>query len=111
MIANARSTKRARESGTMEGILPGESLEDFEKRVGDDIPEATEEFSRKARPISDLPELLEAINNAGPAVSAAPSKPPPRTASACASTTTSSPTSAPRALAGRAASTTCWPNT
>ncbi len=70
MTANAKSTRRAsaphrdREPGTMEGILPGESLDDFEKRVGDDAPEWTEENFKRARPISDFPELLEAINNA-----------------------------------------------
>ena len=48
----------------MEGIRPGETLDDFEKRVGDDAPEWTEEDFKRARPISDFPELLEAINNA-----------------------------------------------
>ena len=48
----------------MEGILPGESLDDFEKRVGDDAPEWTEEDFKRARPISDFPELLEALQNA-----------------------------------------------
>jgi len=64
MSVNARDTKPARIPGTLDGIRPGESLDDFEKRVGDDIPEATDEFFRNARPISDFPELLEAINNA-----------------------------------------------
>lgn len=64
MTANAKPTKRDRVPGTLEGIRPGESLDDFEKRVGDDIPEATEEDFRRARPISDFPDLLEAIDNA-----------------------------------------------
>jgi uncharacterized protein (DUF4415 family) len=64
MTANAKATKHGRTPGTLEGIRPGESLDDFERRVGDDIPEATEEDFKRARPISDFPELLEAINNA-----------------------------------------------
>jgi len=64
MTANAKNIKRDREPGSMEGILPGESLDDFEKRVGDDAPEWTEEDFKRARPASDFPELLEAIANA-----------------------------------------------
>ena len=64
MSANAKDMNKARIPGTLDGIRPGESLDDFEARVGDDIPEATEEFFKKARPISDFPELLEALNNA-----------------------------------------------
>jgi uncharacterized protein (DUF4415 family) len=64
MTANARATKHVRTPGTLEGLRPGESLDDFERRVGDDIPEATEDDFARARPISDFPELLEAINNA-----------------------------------------------
>ena len=64
MTASAKRTKPDRDSGTMDGILPGESLDDFEKRVGDDAPEWTQEDFRNARPISDFPELLDAINNA-----------------------------------------------
>lgn len=64
MTANAKITKRDREPGSMEGILPGESLDDFEKRVGDDAPKATAEDFKRARPISDFPDLLEALNNA-----------------------------------------------
>jgi uncharacterized protein (DUF4415 family) len=48
----------------MDGILPGESLDDFEKRVGDDAPEWTKEDFKRARPISDFPELLEALQRA-----------------------------------------------
>ncbi|MGV8856075.1 MAG: BrnA antitoxin family protein [Devosia sp.] len=55
---------RARIPGTLEGKRPGESLDDFEKRVGDDIPEATDEDFKRAKPISEFPELLEALNNA-----------------------------------------------
>lgn len=63
MTANARNTKRDREPGTLEGRLPGEALDDFEKRVGDDAPEWSAEDFKSARPISDFPELLEALNN------------------------------------------------
>ncbi|WEK03913.1 MAG: BrnA antitoxin family protein [Candidatus Devosia phytovorans] len=38
-------------------------MDDFEKRVGDDIPEATAEDFARARPITDFPELLEALDN------------------------------------------------
>jgi len=48
----------------MEGILPGESLDDFEKRVGDDAPEWTEEDFKRARPIDDFPELKAALERA-----------------------------------------------
>jgi len=48
----------------MEGIRPGESLDDFEKRVGDDAPEWTDEEWARARPATDFPELLEALSNA-----------------------------------------------
>jgi len=48
----------------MEGILPGESLDDFEKRVGDDAPEWTEENFARARPLSDFPELKAALERA-----------------------------------------------
>lgn len=64
MTVNARNTRPDRLAGTMEGILPGESLDDFEKRVGDDVPEWTEQDFRRARPLSDFPKLLEALENA-----------------------------------------------
>jgi uncharacterized protein (DUF4415 family) len=48
----------------MQGILPGESLDDFEKRVGDDAPEWTEEDFKRARPIDDFPELKAALDRA-----------------------------------------------
>jgi len=64
MGASARDMKPARIPGTLDGRLPGESLDDFEKRVGDDIPEATDADFARARPVSDFPELLEALNNA-----------------------------------------------
>lgn len=64
MTANAKNTKRDRIPGTMDGILPGESLDDFEKRVGDDAPEWTDEDFARARPLSDFPELAEALANA-----------------------------------------------
>ena len=64
MTANAKRISRDREPGTMEGILPGESLDDFEKRVGDDAPEWTEEDFKNARPSSDFPELVEAFERA-----------------------------------------------
>jgi uncharacterized protein (DUF4415 family) len=63
MSANARDMTRARIPGTLEGRRPGEALDDFEKRVGDDIPEATAEDFARARPITDFPELLEALDN------------------------------------------------
>jgi uncharacterized protein (DUF4415 family) len=64
MTASAKSTKHARTPGTLEGILPGESLDDFEKRVGDDIPELTEEDFKRARPIDDFPDLKAALERA-----------------------------------------------
>jgi uncharacterized protein (DUF4415 family) len=64
MSANAKTIRRARVPGTLEGILPGESLDDFEKRVGDDIPEWTEEHLARARPLSDFPELAAALASA-----------------------------------------------
>ena len=64
MTANARATKRARTPGTLEGMRPGESLDDFEKRVGDDVPELTDEYFANARPISEFPELLAAFERA-----------------------------------------------
>lgn len=64
MSASAKDTRKARIPGTLEGRRPGETLDEFEERVGDDIPEATEEDFARARPISDFPDLLEAINNA-----------------------------------------------
>lgn len=63
MSANARDMTRVRIPGTLDGRRPGESLDDFEKRVGDDIPEATAEDFARARPITDFPELLEALDN------------------------------------------------
>jgi len=48
----------------MEGILPGESLDDFEKRVGDDAPEWTAEDFARARPLSDFPDLKAALERA-----------------------------------------------
>ena len=64
MTANAKATKAVRVPGTLEGILPGESLDDFEKRVGDDIPEATDADFARARPIDDYPELKAALERA-----------------------------------------------
>jgi uncharacterized protein (DUF4415 family) len=64
MTANAKAMKRVRTPGTVEGRLPGESLDDFEKRVGDDIPEATDEDFARARPLSDFPQLREALERA-----------------------------------------------
>lgn len=64
MTANAKSIKRDREPGSMDGILPGESLDDFEKRVGDDAPEWTDEDWANARPASDFPDLLNALEKA-----------------------------------------------
>ena len=64
MTANAKNIKRDREPGSLEGIRPGESLDDFEKRVGDDAPEWTEEDFARARPIADFPELKAALDRA-----------------------------------------------
>ncbi len=64
MTANAKRTSRDREPGTMQGVLPGETLDDFEKRVGDDSPEWTEEDFARARPIDDFPELKAALERA-----------------------------------------------
>jgi len=48
----------------MEGILPGESLDAFEKRVSDDAPEWTDDDFKRARPLSDFPELKTALDRA-----------------------------------------------
>ncbi len=64
MTANAKDMKKARIPGTLDGILPGESLDDFEKRVGDDIPELTSEDMARARPLSDFPELAALFERA-----------------------------------------------
>ncbi len=64
MTASARSTKHASPPGTLEGIRPGETLDDFEKRVGDDIPELTEEDFARARHIDEFPELKAALERA-----------------------------------------------
>ncbi|HVW91998.1 MAG TPA: BrnA antitoxin family protein [Devosia sp.] len=64
MSANVKDTKRGRIPGTLDGMLPGESLDEFEKRVGDDIPELTDEDMARARPLSDFPELAAALENA-----------------------------------------------
>lgn len=62
MSVNARDMKRARTPGTLEGLRPGESLDAFEKRVGDDIPEATAEDFARARPMREMfPEIVEAF--------------------------------------------------
>lgn len=65
MTANAKSIKPFREAGTMDGIRPGETLDDFERRVGDDAPELTAEEFKRARPISDFPELQRLIEQDG----------------------------------------------
>lgn len=64
MTANAKTTKRHKEPGTMLGIRPGESLDECEQRVGDDVPEWTEEDFARAIPIADFPELAEALERA-----------------------------------------------
>ena len=65
MTANAKSTKQAaRQSGTLEGVRPGETLDEFEKRVGDDVPEWTNEDFARARPIDAVPELKELFERA-----------------------------------------------
>jgi len=48
----------------MDGILPGESLDDFEKRVGDDAPEWRDADFKRARPIEDFPDLKTALERA-----------------------------------------------
>ncbi len=62
MSAKSRSIEHVQ--GTLDTIEPGESLDDYEKRVGDDVPELTDEFFRNAKPISDFPELHNAIMRA-----------------------------------------------
>jgi uncharacterized protein (DUF4415 family) len=62
MTGKSRDTKHV--PGTLDTIRPGESLDDYEKRVGDDIPELTEEFFRNAKPITEFPELYNAIMRA-----------------------------------------------
>lgn len=63
MSANVKDTKRGRIPGTLDGMPPGESLDDFERRVGDDIPELTDEDMARSRPLSDFPELAAALEN------------------------------------------------
>jgi uncharacterized protein (DUF4415 family) len=65
MTANAKATIRSRAPGTLEGIRPGESLDDFEKRVGDDVPELTEADFARARPMREMfPHIVEAFERA-----------------------------------------------
>jgi uncharacterized protein (DUF4415 family) len=65
MPVNAKATKLSRVPGTLEGIRPGESLDDFEKRVGDDIPEWTDADFARARPMREMfPEIVEAFERA-----------------------------------------------
>lgn len=65
MSASAKDMKRVRTPGTLEGIRSGESLDDFEKRVGDDIPEATEADFARARPMREMfPEIVDAFERA-----------------------------------------------
>ena len=64
MTANSKTMRRDRKPGSMEGIRPGESLDDFEKRVGDDAPEWTAEDFKRARPVEAFPELKEALERA-----------------------------------------------
>ena len=64
MSERAKGTKPTRTPGSLEGIKPGETLDEFEKRVGDDCPELTAEDFARARPISDFPELAAAIARA-----------------------------------------------
>ena len=62
MTAKSDDTKHV--PGTLDTIRPRESLDDYEKRVGDDAPELTDEFFRNAKPISEFPELYQAIMRA-----------------------------------------------
>lgn len=65
MTANSKAIRRDRLPGTLEGRRPGESLDDFEKRVGDDIPELTDEDMARARPMREMfPEIVEALERA-----------------------------------------------
>lgn len=65
MPANSKAIKPSRVPGTLEGRLPGETLDDFEKRVGDDIPELTEADFARARPMREMfPEIVEAFERA-----------------------------------------------
>jgi uncharacterized protein (DUF4415 family) len=65
MPVNEKATKPSRVPGTLEGIRPGESLDDFEKRVGDDVPEWTEADFARARPMREMfPKIVEAFERA-----------------------------------------------
>ena len=65
MTANSKTTKYSRVPGTLDGLLPGESLDDFEKRVGDDIPEWTAADFARARPMREMfPDIVEAFERA-----------------------------------------------
>jgi uncharacterized protein (DUF4415 family) len=62
MTAKAKSIRHV--PGTVDTIKPGESLDAYEKRVGDDIPELGDDFFRNAKPISEFPDLARAIGSA-----------------------------------------------
>ncbi|MHB1103187.1 MAG: BrnA antitoxin family protein [Devosia sp.] len=64
MTANAKVTKPTRTPGSLEGIRLGQTLDDYEREHGEDIPEWTPEDFARARPISEFPELAEALEHA-----------------------------------------------
>jgi uncharacterized protein (DUF4415 family) len=50
---------------TMDDLMAGRvSLDDYEIAHGEDIPEWTDEDFKRARPLSDFPELAEAMRRA-----------------------------------------------
>jgi uncharacterized protein (DUF4415 family) len=66
MTARAKSTRHV--PGTVDTMRPDETLDDYEKRVGDDIPELTDDFFRNARPISEFPDFARALESASKAL-------------------------------------------
>jgi uncharacterized protein (DUF4415 family) len=67
MTANAGNTKHRLDAGlpTLDDVAAGRvTLDEYEVAHGEDIPEWTDEDFARARPISDFPELREAIERA-----------------------------------------------
>jgi uncharacterized protein (DUF4415 family) len=66
MTANAKSISKTEvKLPTMDDLMAGRvSLDDYEIAHGEDIPEWTDEDFARARPLSDFPELAEAMRRA-----------------------------------------------
>lgn len=66
MSANAKPIRPSpADLPTLDDVASGKiTLDEYEVAHGEDIPEWTEEDFRRARPISDFPELREALDRA-----------------------------------------------